>query len=321
MACNHARTLRGARRRLGRRRSAQPELCALHVERLEERAMLSIVAAYSFNEGTGTTVTDFSGTGNVGTTSNTSWSASGKYGGALSFNGTSSRVNVPDANSLDLTTGMTLEAWVNPTLVTAAWRDVIYKGNDNYYLSATSSNSSRPAGGIIIGGVNTEAFGASALAPNTWTHLATTYDGSAVRLYVNGNLISSTPRTGNITTSSNPLQIGSDSIFGQYFAGLIDEVRVYNHALTLAQIQADMNTPVGSPLVLQGPAIVSTATAPITTADVKPIFNEAIARWQITLGKAQTKRQLRDVRVEIIDLPNNVLGLASSTVIYLDKDA
>ena len=59
-----------------------------------------------------------------------------------------------DANSLHLTTGMTLEAWVNPTTVSNAWRDVIYKGNDNYYLSATSSNSARPAGGIITGGVH-----------------------------------------------------------------------------------------------------------------------------------------------------------------------
>ena len=225
-----------------------------------------LVVAFGFNEGAGTSVTDFSGTGNVGTASNTTWSPSGKYGGALSFNGTSSRVNVPDANSLDLTTRMTLEAWVNPTVVTSAWRDVIYKGNDNYYLSATSSTSSRPATGILVGGSNAEAFGTTALTPNTWTHLASTYDGTAVRLYVNGNLVSSTARTGNITTSSNPLQIGSDSIFGQYFAGLIDEVRVYNTALTLTQIQVDMNTPVGSSSVLEGQAVFSTTMVPLTTA-------------------------------------------------------
>ncbi len=42
---------------------------------------------------------------------------------------------------------MTLEAWVFPTAVSSAWRDVVYKGNDNYYLMATSSNAGRPAGG------------------------------------------------------------------------------------------------------------------------------------------------------------------------------
>ena len=70
----------------------------------------------------------------------------GKYGGALSFNGTSARVNIPSSSSLQLTTAMTLEAWVNPSAVTAVWRDVIYKGNDNYYLEATSSASKPDAG-------------------------------------------------------------------------------------------------------------------------------------------------------------------------------
>ena len=53
------------------------------------------------------------------------------------------------------------------------------------------------------------------------------------------------PATGSILTSTNPLQIGSDSIYGQYFNGLIDEVRIYNTALTAAQIQTDMATAIG----------------------------------------------------------------------------
>ncbi len=81
---------------------------------------------------------DASGSGNNGTAAHTTWTATGKYGGALSFNGTSSRVTIPDSASLHLTRAMTLEAWVNPTTVSNAWRDVIEKGNDNYYLSATS---------------------------------------------------------------------------------------------------------------------------------------------------------------------------------------
>ena len=56
--------------------------------------------------------------------------------------------------------------------------------------------------------------------------------------------VSSLARTRNIATSTNPLQIGGDSIYGQYFQGMIDEVRVYNGALTAAQIQTDMNTPI-----------------------------------------------------------------------------
>ena len=208
-------------------------------------AASGLVAAYGFDQGSGTTVTDASGNGNNGTITNATWSTSGKYGGALQFNGTSALVTIPDSASLHLTTGLTLEAWVNPSTVNANWRDVVYKGNDNYYLSATSTNASSPDGGLIAGGTYADAFGTSALPTNTWSFLTETYDGSTVRLYVNGTQVASTAHTGAIATSTNPLQIGGDSIYGQYFAGLIDEARVYNVALTAAHIQTDMNTPVG----------------------------------------------------------------------------
>ncbi|HEX6761239.1 MAG TPA: LamG-like jellyroll fold domain-containing protein [Gaiellaceae bacterium] len=203
-----------------------------------------LVAAYAFDEGSGTSVADQSGNGNTGTVQNGTWGAAGKFGKALQFNGSSTRVNVPDAASLHLTTGMTLEAWVNPSTVNGAWRDVIYKGNDNYYLEATSSNGSKPDGGLIAGGSYADAFGTSALPANSWSFLAETYDGSTLRLYVNGTQVASTAHTGAISTSTNQLQIGGDSLYGQYFAGMIDEVRVYNTALSATQIQADQTTPI-----------------------------------------------------------------------------
>ena len=203
-----------------------------------------LVAAFGFDAGSGTTVADQSGAGNNGTAANTTWAASGKYGKALQFNSTNSLVTVPDAASLHLTTGMTLEAWVNPSTVNANWRDVIYKGNDNYYLEATSSNASKPDAGLIAGGTYGDAYGSAALPANTWSFLAETYDGSTLRLYVNGTQVGSVAHTGSIATSTNPLQIGGDSIYGQHFVGLIDEVRVYNTALTAAQIQTDQATPI-----------------------------------------------------------------------------
>ena len=187
-----------------------------------------LVAAYAFDEGSGSTVADASGNGNNGTIANATWVATGKYGGALSFNGSSSRVTVPDSASLHLSSAMTLEAWVDPATTTAAWRDVIYKGNDNYYLEGTSDQSGRPGGGGTFGTI----YGTSALPVNTWTHLAVTYDKTTVRLYVNGTQVSTLAATGAIASSTNPLSIGSDAIYGQYFSGLIDDVRVYNTALT-----------------------------------------------------------------------------------------
>ena len=158
-------------------------------------------------------------------------------------------ITINDSASLRLTTGMTLEAWVNPTAVTSAWRDVIYKGNDNYYLMGTTSNGGVPAVGGMFAGANANLYAPAVLTTNTWSHLAATYDGSMLRLYLNGALVSSQARTGTITTTSNPLQIGADSIYGQFFQGVIDEVRVYNRALTQVEIQIDMNTPIGNTIV------------------------------------------------------------------------
>jgi hypothetical protein len=90
-----------------------------------------------------------------------------------------------------------------------------------------------------------ETWGTAALAANTWTHLGVTYDRVTLRLYLNGVQVSSKARTQAIATSASPLQLGGDSLFGQYFSGTIDEVRVYSNARSAAQIQTDMNTPIG----------------------------------------------------------------------------
>ena len=206
-----------------------------------------LVAAYAFDEGSGTTVADASGNGHNGTIANATWAAAGKYGKALQFNGTNAIVSIPDAGDLHLTTGVTLEAWVNPSTISSAWRDVVYKANDNYYLEASSTNASKPDAGVIAGGSYGDAFGSAALPASTWTFLTETYDGSNVRLYVNGTQVAATAHTGTLTASSNPLTIGGDNIYGQYFAGMIDNVRVYNVALTPAQIQTDQTTAVSPP--------------------------------------------------------------------------
>src|SRR5262249_7431393 len=171
-----------------------------------------LVAAYSFDEGAGSTVADASGNGNTGSLAGATWAFSGKYGGALSFDGTTAHVDIADSASLELSSGMTLEAWVRPAGSSSAWRDVVYKGNDNYCLEGTSASGGVPAAGGIIGGSYGEAYGTTALPTNTWSHLALTYDGATLRLYVNGVLVGSMAKTGAIATSTNPLQIGGDSI-------------------------------------------------------------------------------------------------------------
>ena len=70
-----------------------------------------------------------------------------------------------------------------------------------------------------------------------------TYDGAMLRLYVNGTLVKSTVVTGTIQASTNPLWIGGNSPYGEYFQGVIDEAQVYNRGLTAAEVATVMNTP------------------------------------------------------------------------------
>jgi hypothetical protein len=207
-------------------------------------APTGLVAAYSFSEGTGTTTADQSGTGNNGTLAGATWTTSGKFGYALSFNGTSARVTVPDSASLDLTTGMTLMAWISPAASTN-WRTVMLKetSNDLAYALYASSDTNRPGAWITTSSTQSVA-GTSQLAVNTWAHLAATYDGATLRVYVNGAQVGSKAVTQSMLVSTGPLQIGGNAVWGEYFSGLIDDVRVYNRALTSAEITSLMNTAV-----------------------------------------------------------------------------
>ena len=86
--------------------------------------------------------------------------------------------------------------------------------------------------------------GTSAAALNTWTHLALTFDGATLRMFVNGMQIGTQSAAGAAIVTTGALRIGGNSVWGEYFKGLIDEVRVYNRALSAAEIQTDMATPI-----------------------------------------------------------------------------
>ncbi|MGH7306188.1 MAG: LamG-like jellyroll fold domain-containing protein, partial [Candidatus Rokuibacteriota bacterium] len=206
-----------------------------------------LVAAYTFDEGTGATVADSSGNGNTGLVAGATWTPQGRFGGALVFDGVSSWVAISDAASLDLTAGLTLEAWVFPTAITG-WRTVILKeqpGQQVYALYASSSTST-PAGQVFVSAAGQRVHAPSAIPVNAWTHLATTYDGAIQRLYVNGVEVATRAQSGAVRVSDNPLRIGGNSVWGEFFQGRIDEVRIYARVLTPSDIQADMNTPVSA---------------------------------------------------------------------------
>src|SRR5207248_324381 len=110
---------------------------------------------------------------------------------------------------------------------------------------ASDDTGRPPAGYVNRSGTDYNATGAAALPLDTWTHLATTYDGSTLCLYVNGTQAASRSVGGPISGSTSPLRIGGNNVWGEYFNGVLDEVRVYNRALSQAEIQTDMSTPIG----------------------------------------------------------------------------
>jgi|GEM_PF-2168548 len=261
-------------------------------------ASSSLVAAFGFNENAGLVATDNSGRGNNGTLANGPiWSTGGKYGPAIMFDGINDLVNIADAPSLDLTNGMTLEAWVNPTDLTS-YKTIICKDRNTnsftYLLSANNNaanvNNQKPNSRIRVGSSNRTVTGTSKLPLNTWTHVACTYNGSAFILFINGVQVSTVAGTGNITATSNPLRIGgSTALLNQYFAGLIDEVRIYNRALSASEIQADMITPIGADEINPVVSLTAPAAGAVTgTVDVaaNATDNVAIAGVQFLLNGA-----------------------------------
>ncbi len=185
---------------------------------------------------------------NTGTVSGATWTI-GRFGNALSFDGMNDWVTVPDAASLDLTSGMTLEAWVLPTALGAAWRTAIIKeGSGELRLRAVREHGDEPSERARRhgrhrprpprpGGASARRVGAS----------RGTYDGTNLRLYVDGNLVGTQAATGSISVSTGVLRIGGNNVWpGEFFQGRIDEVRVYNRALTQGQIQIDMVVPVAT---------------------------------------------------------------------------
>jgi hypothetical protein len=209
-----------------------------------------LVAAYGFDEGSGTTVGDSSGNGHTGAISGATWTVSGKYSGALSFNGTSSYVSVSNPN---LPTGdFTWSAWISPNR-TDGFRTIMESAGLDAHPGGLEVDID--TGRIVIYSNGGNPLTSAAIIPTgVWSHVALTRSGSAIKLYISGN---QDPNTGTDGAAHDfggcALTIGMDydsdctGNLNGYFEGIIDEIRIYSRALSQAEIQSYMNTPITPP--------------------------------------------------------------------------
>jgi len=199
-----------------------------------------LVGWWQFNEGSGTKAADSSGNNNDGTLSGpVTWAESHDGTTCLSFNGPYNFVRVPNSPSLNPTAQISICAWVYPK-----WTGnnrIIQKsteGSDNQYrlIKEWGDNTK-----FHLPGVG-ELFPQGVLpVKGEWSHLAATYDGSAMKLYFNGKEVATMAASGTMTTSTGPLFIGtkhSTAPAGDEYNGFMDDVRIYNRGLTAAEVKA-----------------------------------------------------------------------------------
>lgn len=158
----------------------------------------------------------------------------------LNFDGVNDHVNLGTslATALNGTTALTLEAWINPSVLNG-WNNIITDYNGSYHkllLRVRNNNN-------IQFWLNGTVLNSSFTVPlDTWTHIAAVYDGSNMYVYANGVLVASQPATVSLPTTTDQFNIGSRiGSNTENFTGSIDEVRVWTTARTPEQINGSMN--------------------------------------------------------------------------------
>ncbi|MHC4621174.1 MAG: LamG domain-containing protein, partial [Planctomycetota bacterium] len=203
----------------------------------------NLIAWWKLDEGEGLTAYDSAGNNDGMLTNGPTWTASG-INGALSFDDVDDYVEVPDDDYLDISDEITLSAWIRPRntsvtndqFIVAKWRI------DNSYgmrLEETHPRFFLMAGSSQIAKTYTDLNS----APETWAHMVVTWDGQTMKAYLNGTASDQNePFSGTINTNDAPIAIGCNlgsagGIGGAYFDGMIDDVRIYDRALTAEEIE------------------------------------------------------------------------------------
>jgi hypothetical protein len=220
-----------------------------------------LVGYWSFDEGLGTKAGDMSGRGNNGNITGASW-VDGKRGKALDFNGSSGNMNLGDVDAVDGLSALTVCTWVKPTDVTRDYEHIISKAPDNPITGwqLTTGGAAWGGGGndilVVLG------TGSSYTSPYTegdylsdgnWTYVCFVYNGSLTgnsnrfKIFTDGaqrTLTFSAPAVpASLTANAVSLEISDDpgGTGDDWYKGLIDEVRIYNRALSATEVASLYN--------------------------------------------------------------------------------
>ena len=232
-------------------------------------AVSGLVGLWGFDEGSGTAVFDYSGYGHHGTAANAAWTA-GKNGEALTFNGVNSAVTVTNDAHFNLTHSITITAWIKYSSYNAG--TIVGKMSPGWDLALNSSDQ------ISFTWGTTSASQEYILSPNAWHHIAATADsGFRDFIYLDGAEVLRYGGAPQVApTNLNDLIIGS-GFFGSW-AGSIDEVRVYNRALSANEIAMDAY---GAGYI-SGKVTESDGTTPIPGATVEALQGGALISRETT---------------------------------------
>src|SRR4051794_37933501 len=153
----------------------------------------------------------------------------------------------PRSVDLEFTEELTFEAWVKPRSPVSD-DPIVFKdtwGNLGSALGIGIANYGKPEGFIGEGeGESENVVGPSQVEADVWTHLAFTYDGAHMRLYVNGELAATKAQSEGPLWGEGPLAIGCNPDYSpEVFDGKIDEVRVYDRALGAGEVEPDLIPP------------------------------------------------------------------------------
>lgn len=200
------------------------------------------IGLWLFDEGKGDVASDSSGNKNNGKLMNDPKWVDGKIGKALDFDGAQNHVIVPNSDTLNPTDAITLAAWIYPRGFTANGNGILTK-EVQYILGLNwpqGANAQKLNLWLNIGGWILFADGE--VKKDSWNHVAVTYDGSTKKLYIDGKMISKVDQKGKINTSANNILIaqGNIGVGQQAFNGIIDELAIFNVALTESEIKESM---------------------------------------------------------------------------------